>query len=149
MNHIFSGSVAGQREQAIVNISTLARVASADDALISGFVISGSSNRSVLVRAIGPTLSAFGDKDALNAPVLSLYRGDQLVATNSAWAGSTAAAAEAMLDAFDRTGAFRLVDPASRDAALLTTLTPGSYTVQVRSGDGAAGSALLEVYQLP
>ncbi len=149
LTQIFSGSVAGQREQSIVNISTLARVASADEALISGFVISGSSNRSVLIRAIGPTLSAFGVKDALNAPVLSLYRGDQLVATNSGWAGSTSATMEAMLDAFDSTGAFRLVDPTSRDAALRATLTPGSYTVQVRSGDGAAGSALLEVYQLP
>lgn len=149
MTHIFSGSAAGQREQAIVNISTLARVNSADDSLVSGFVISGSSNRSVLVRAIGPTLSAFGVKDALSATVLSLYRGDQLVATNRAWAGATTAATEAMLDAFDRTGAFRLVDPTSLDSAVVTTLTPGSYTVQVRSGDGSPGSALLEVYQLP
>jgi hypothetical protein len=156
---IFSSSAAGAKDHALVNISTLARLNSANDAVVSGFVISGSSNRSVLVRAIGPTLSAFGVVDALGQPVLSVFQGDRLVATNSGWAStgsgnadsvsSGASPVETILDTFDRAGAFRLLDTTSRDAALVLPLAPGPYTVQVKSGDGTTGATLLEVYDLP
>lgn len=149
ITQIFSGSAAGAKEHALVNISTLARVSSPTDSIVSGFVISGPANRSVLVRAIGPTLSAFGVNDALSNPVLSVYQGETLVSTNAAWAGSTRAATEDLNDAFDRAGAFRLVDEASRDAAMVVSLAPGAYTVQVKSGNGSPGAALLEVYDLP
>lgn len=154
MTHIFSGSPAGSKDHAIVNISTLARVASGSDALVSGFVISGASNRNVLVRAIGPTLSAFGVSDALSRPILSVYQGERLIATNTGWATATAtlstrSAAESLLDAFDRAGAFRLIDESSPDSAVVLSLAPASYTVQVKSGDGTPGAVLLEVYDLP
>jgi hypothetical protein len=149
LTQIFSGSVAGAKDHALVNISTLARVTSASDAIVSGFVISGASSRTVLVRAVGPTLGAFGVADALANPVLSIFQGDQLVASNRAWAASTRAAAESLTDSFDRAGAFRLIDESSKDAAVVVKLEPGAYTVQVKSGDGASGAALLEVYDLP
>jgi hypothetical protein len=149
LTQIFSGSAAGSSDQALVNISTLARISSTSDAIVSGFVISGVTNRRVLVRAVGPTLSAFGVADALPSPVLSVYQGSQLVATNSAWAGSSATGVQELNDAFDRAGAFRLADESSRDAALLVSLNSGTYTVQVQSGDGSSGSTLLEVYDLP
>jgi hypothetical protein len=53
------------------------------------------------------------------------------------------------MDAFDRVGAFRFLDEASRDSALVVSLAPGAYTVQVKSGDGDSGTTLLEVYDLP
>jgi hypothetical protein len=96
--------------------------------------------------------------DALARPVLTVFQGDRLVATNSAWAsgsGSTASVlssaspTEVIMDAFDRAGAFRLLDETSRDAALVLSMAPGPYTVQVKSGDGATGATLLEVYDLP
>lgn len=158
LTHIFSGSPSGAKDHAIVNISTLSRVSSGNDALVSGFVISGASNRNVLVRAIGPTLSAFGVKDPLARPVLTVFQGETTVATNSGWAGGSNVSvastkggteAETLLDAFDRAGAFRLVDDSSPDAALVLSLVPGAYTVQVKSGDGQAGAVLLEVYDLP
>lgn len=150
LTHIFSGSTGGAaKDHAIVNISTLARVTSGEDSLISGFVISGASNRRVLIRAIGPTLSAFGVGDALAQPVLTVQQSGRPIASNSAWAGPTASATEATLDAFDRAGAFRLVDETSRDAALVLSLAPGAYTVQVKSGDATPGATLLEVYDLP
>jgi phosphodiesterase/alkaline phosphatase D-like protein len=149
LTQIFSGSVAGAKDHALVNISTLARLSSPTDLIVSGFVISGASNRNVLVRAVGPTLGAFGVTDALANPVLSIYRGDQLVATNSAWAALTRESTDSLSSAFDRAGAFRLVDEASRDAAVVVSLVPGAYTVQVKSANGASGAALLEVYDLP
>jgi len=149
MTQIFSGSVAGAKEQALVNISTLARISSPTDAIVSGFVISGSTSRAVLVRAVGPTLSAFGVNDALRNPVLTVQQGDRVVATNSGWASTTRAATEDILDAFDRAGAFRYVDEESKDSAMVVNLAPGAYTAQVKSADGSSGAALLEVYHLP
>lgn len=149
MTEIFSGSAAGSKDHAIVNISTLARVTSGEDALISGFVISGTTSRKVLVRAIGPTLAVFGVNDALARPMLKVFQAGRMVASNEAWAGATSADTEAMLDAFDRAGAFRLLDENSRDTAVVLSLAPGSYTVQVKSGDAAPGATLLEVYDLP
>jgi phosphodiesterase/alkaline phosphatase D-like protein len=150
ITQIFSGSVVGSKDHSLVNISTLARVSSPSDTIVSGFVISGTTNRNVLVRAVGPTLAAaFGVNDALTKPVLAVYQGDRLVVTNTAWAGVTRNAVQDVNDAFDRAGAFRFMDESSNDSAVVVSLAPGAYTVQVKSGDGSAGSALLEVYDLP
>ncbi|MBI5691400.1 MAG: alkaline phosphatase D family protein [Verrucomicrobia bacterium] len=149
LTHIFSSSTAGAKEHSIVNISTLAKVASGNDALVSGFVISSTNSRSVLVRAVGPTLSAFGVADALIKPQLSVYQGDRLIATNLGWAGPQRERAGLLTEAFDRAGAFRLIDEGSADSALVLALAPGAYTVQVKSADGTPGAALLEVYELP
>jgi phosphodiesterase/alkaline phosphatase D-like protein len=148
MSHIFSSSVSGSKEHALVNISTLARLAGGDDTVVSGFVISGASERTVLVRAIGPTLTSFGVADALAHPHLVVFQGDRIVGSNTGW-GATPEASVQLTGAFDRAGAFRLLDETSRDAAILLSLGPGPYTVQVRSGDGRPGAALLEVYDLP
>jgi hypothetical protein len=161
MNYIFStGNVASPQAQAFSNISTLARLASGTDALVSGFVVSGNTSRTVLVRAVGPSLSQFGVGDALANPALSIYQNGKLIAANSGWANGVVTtlntAGDGAVDpitrlnaAFDRSGAFRLIDPSSNDAAILLTLAPGSYTIQVKSKIETAGSALLEVYDVP
>ena len=46
-------------------------------------------------------------------------------------------------------GAFALASPASRDAALLVTLQPGSYTAQLSGVGGTTGVALIEIYEVP
>src|SRR5688572_24733443 len=122
LTQIFSGSVAGAKDHALVNISTLARLSSPSDSIVSGFVISGATSRNVLIRAVGPTLAAFGVADALANPVLSINQGDQLVGTNSGWGAGGHSSAEALLSAFDRAGAFRLVDETSKDAAVVVDL---------------------------
>jgi hypothetical protein len=148
MAHIFSSSAAGTKDHALVNISTLARINGPDDSVISGFVISSSSARNVLVRAVGPTLSSFGVSEALPEPVLSVYQGEKLINSNAGWTTSTRSVGE-LSDAFDRAGAFRLSSEDSRDSAMVLSLEPGAYTVEVKSGNGRPGSALLEVYDLP
>ena len=147
LTHIFSSSSSSSGPNALVNISTLARVTGPVDPLTSGFVISGSAERTVLIRAIGPTLRAFGINDALARPQLTLFQGDRVIATNDAWAPTLAASVQ-LTAAFDRAGAFRLLDDTSRDSALIATVPPGAYTVQVTSGDGTSGAVLLEVYDL-
>jgi len=149
LTHIFSGSPAGTVDQALVNISTLSKLTTPTDVIVSGFVISGSVERQMLVRAVGPTLGAFGVNDPLADPVLAVYKDDQLIASNSAWGIAGRDAVDSLLAAFDRAGAFRLLDDTSSDAALVVSLAPGAYTVQLRSATGKNGSALLEVYDLP
>jgi phosphodiesterase/alkaline phosphatase D-like protein len=154
LTHIFSSSADAAKDLALVNISTLARINSAEDALVSGFVISGGKTRNVLIRAVGPTLEAFGVSGALTAARLAVFQSDRLVATNEGWGRgsdgvqSTDAVVQ-MTAAFDRAGAFRLLDESSRDSAIVLAVEPGAYTVQVKSGNGVPGMTLLEVYDLP
>lgn len=148
LTYIFSSSPMGAGDHALVNISTLARMAPGADSLVSGFVISGSAERKVLVRAIGPTLAAFGVDDALAQPDLVVFQGDRMIARNSGWNTGPEVLIQ-LSAAFDRAGAFRLLDTESHDSAVVLSLVPGAYTVQVKSANGAPGSVLLEVYDLP
>ena len=127
----------------LANISTRAQVGVGGGALIAGLVIAGDQPKSVLVRAVGPSLAQFGLDGVLADPRLELYRGDTLITENDNWGGSTA-----LGNAFSQIGAFAL-PAASRDAALLLTLQPGAYTAQVSGVSGATGVALVEIYELP
>ena len=140
-------ALATRNEQELVNISTLARVTSPNDVIVAGFVISGSTPRTVLMRAVGPTLATFGLPDALTQPHLVAFQGDQRLASNDGWATDDATA-QRLATAFDRAGAFRFADKTTRDAALLLTLVPGVYTLRVSSGSGTPGATLIEVYDV-
>lgn len=130
----------------LVNLSSRGRITSATDALFAGFVVGGTTTRTILMRAVGPSLAAFGVTDAVPIPMLSLYKGGTLIASNENWGLLDSARLTA---AFDRVGAFRYSSPASRDAALLLSLEPGAYTIQGTSRTGVAGSVLLEIYEVP
>lgn len=125
------------------NVSIRGRT-SEEQPLTGGFVITGGANR-VLIRAVGPTLREFGVSDAVGDPVLTLRAGGAILESNDSWlAGADAVAIE---EATARVGAFPL--PAgSQDAALLVTLPAGAYTVEA-APSGAAGSVLLEIYDVP
>lgn len=129
-----------------MNLSTRAQVRGDDGVLIGGFVVQGPAYQRVLLRAVGPTLAALGVSTPLADPVLTLFSGNRVVATNDRWAKQPSAAA--VYRAAADVGAFPL--PAEgEDAALLVTLPPGAYTVQVEGKAGAEGVALLEIYAVP
>ena len=123
------------------NLSTRAEVGVGDRILVAGFTISGDSPKQVLVRAIGPTLGAFGVTGVLADPQLRLS-GSGLVFTNDNWGGGSALA-----DASAVAGGFPLA-ASSRDAALLVQLAPGSYVAEVTGVNNTTGVALLELYDL-
>ena len=134
--------------QRLVNISTRGEAGTGENVLIGGFIISGNSPKKVLVRGIGPGLAAFGLAGAMADPRLRVFRGGELIGENDNWAADPAQAAAA-LEAARETGAFALAT-GSKDAAVILTLTPGAYTGQVDSADGAgSGTALVEIYELP
>lgn len=141
----------------LVNISARANVGGSSAVLIAGFTISGPVPETVLVRAVGPALSAYGVSAPLAQPVLTLYdSSSNVIATNSGWvnapvAGSSTVQATfraATAADFSSVGAFSL--PAnSADSALVVTLPPNAgYSVIESGADGTGGVGIVEVYEL-
>lgn len=130
-----------------INISTRGQVAPGANRLIAGFVINGAASRRVLIRAVGPSLAPFNLTGTLAEPQLELYNawGGRMFAAG-AW--STQANADELRGAAVLAGAFALQEE-SKDAAMIVTLAPGSYTVQVSGANDSTGLALVEVYDLP
>jgi hypothetical protein len=136
----------GANASRIVNMSTRANVGTGAEILIPGLVIGGDAPRTVLVRAVGPTLANFGVDNPLGHPVLTLLNGSVPLATNQGW--STAANAAAIAQAALTVGGFPL--PAgSADSAMLISVNPGVYSLQVSGASGTTGVALVEVYEMP
>jgi hypothetical protein len=126
----------------LVNVSVLKPIGTG---LTAGFVIDGNTSKKVLIRAVGPTIGAapFNVAGAIADPQLTLLSGQTAIGTNDNWGGTAELTA-----AFTAVGAFAL--PAgSRDAAIVATLDPGPYTVQVNGVGGTTGVALVEVYEMP
>ena len=130
-----------KRQNRLVNLSSRLRVTGGDASrsVVAGFVVTGTTQKQILIRAIGPGLAGFGVRDALAQPRLQVRDSTgRLVAEADDWTPG-----REINDAFDRTGAFKL-NPGSRDAVLLLSLAPGSYTAQVTANGN--GVALVEVY---
>ncbi len=130
----------------LLNVSARANVGIGDNVLIAGFVIGGSTSKTVLIRASGPALAAYGVSGVLPDPELELFDAASggVLATNDGWGGDPGVASAA-----DLAGAFPWLDPASGDSAILVTLPPGSYTAEVYGQAGDTGLALVEVFEVP
>ena len=125
----------------VQNLSTRGTVMSGDNVVINGFVVSGPGTKTVVVRALGPSLSSFGLSGVLADPVLTVYNSSgTLIATNDNWQtdGHTLIEENGLAPS----------DP-SESAALLTNLAPGAYTVVVTGKNSTEGISLAEVYEIP
>jgi predicted outer membrane repeat protein len=121
----------------LANISTRLRVETGDNVLIGGFIVTGTHDKPVLLRAIGPSLPLDGK---LPNPVLELHDSTgATIATNDNWQTNTNK--QEIID----TG----IPPTNTlESALLMTLEPGAYTAIVRGTNIGTGIALVEVYDL-
>jgi hypothetical protein len=128
------------------NLSTRAFVGTGAQTMIAGFIIPPGSERVVLVRGVGPSLAKFGVADPLADPQITLYR-DGVSVTNGLddWDANDDRG-KYQRGVFAKLGAFPL-DPGAKDAALLITLEPGNYTVQLGGKPGQTGTALVEIYE--
>jgi hypothetical protein len=120
------------------NLSTRGRVGAPGDRLIAGFVVLGQGAHPVVIRAVGPRLSAFGITGASADPRLEVYRNGVKAADNDDWAQAVSSSDQTSAGAF-------ALDGDSKSAAVRLNLTAGAYIIQV-FGAGAPGEALLEVY---
>lgn len=131
----------GASRSVLANLSARA-FSSADSPIIGGVIVSdeGVPFNRVVVRAIGPTLQAFGIQRTLDDPMLELRDADgTLVQQNDDWQES---------DRRDTLNDRGLAPQDEREAAVVATLGPGAYSAVVRGSDDTAGAALVEFYQL-
>lgn len=126
----------------LVNASARCAVGRGTDVLIAGFSLKGAGTRTLLIRAVGPTLAAFGVTGTLADPILHVRSGAELLSENDNWGNATAVSTAAAA-----VGAFSLAT-SSKDAALLVTLPAGSYTAQVSGVGETTGVALVEIYEI-
>jgi len=114
-------------------------VESGQNVLIGGVIVTGSGEKKIILRGIGPSLEKVGITNALPDPQLEL-RDNQgtLLGKNDDWQSDQEAAIIA-------TG----IPPADgHEAALVTSIKPGNYTAIVRGNNDSAGIGLVEVYDL-
>lgn len=133
----------------LINISARGYVG-ASDTLIAGFVISGQTAKTVLIRAVGPdpAFAAAVANGNLGDPMLYLYQSiagvSNVILTNDNWGG------DPQITAVGTTvGAAPLSVSTSKDAVVLATLDPGIYTALVAGVSGSAGITLVEIYDVP
>lgn len=123
-----------------LNLSTRGNIGTDDNSLIGGFIVTGTEDKTVVLRAIGPSLGAVGVTGVATDPLLTLYDSTgAIVATNDDWQ-SDAGAAQIEANGLAPT------DPA--EAATIQTLAPGSYTFVVNAKDAIPGIGLVEAYDL-
>jgi hypothetical protein len=123
-----------------LNLSTRGVVSTGDNVLIGGFIVTGTEPKTIVLRALGPSLSGFGLSGVLTDPVLSVYNSSHtLIATNDNW--------QADPNQFE-IQADGLAPANLLESATLQTLAPGAYTVIVRGKDPTPGIGLVELYDL-
>jgi len=126
-----------------LNLSTRMLVQIGDNIGIGGFIITGSSTKHVLIRALGPSLilGLQGAHTKLQDPVLELHGPGAFVPiTNDNWRDDPAQ--EALIIA---TG----IPPTNDlESAIDARLDPGAYTALIRGKNNTAGVGLIEVYDL-
>jgi uncharacterized protein (TIGR03118 family) len=124
-----------------INLSTRMLIQAGDNVGIGGFIITGSTPKHVLLRAIGPSLTGSGISDALADPVLELHGpGAFVTVTDDNWRDDPAQEALILADGIPPTN--------DLESAIDATLVPGSYTAVVSGKANTSGVALVEVYDL-
>jgi outer membrane protein assembly factor BamB len=124
-----------------LNLSTRMRVQTGANVGIGGFIVTGTGPKHVLLRAIGPSLTASGVPNVLADPVLELHGpGAFVTVTDDNWRDDPVQ--EALIIASGI--------PPSNDleSAIDATLVPGNYTAIMSGKNNTSGVGLVEVYDL-
>jgi hypothetical protein len=116
------------------------RVETGDKLMIGGFIITGSGPKKVAIRGMGPALASFGITDFLADPFLELRAASSgaLLQSNDNWKDTQQAEIQSL----------GLAPNDNREAVIVTTLTPGSYTALLTGKGGTTGVGLVEVYDV-
>jgi hypothetical protein len=119
-----------------INLSTRLNVQTGDRVGIAGFIITGTSLKSVLIRGLGPSLTGVGVANPLADPVIELHGPAGFSTTvNDNWADG---------DCF--TFGSSLQPPNSLESAICGTLAPGAYTAVIKGKNNGVGVGVVEVY---
>jgi len=134
----------------LANISTRAFVQTGDDVMIGGFIVEGTQPKRVIIRAIGPELSAppFNIPNALANPTLELHdHTGALIGSNDNWQHTIIGGIITTNQYHDIVNSGHAPSDI-RESAIIAELPVGSYTAIVRGVNSTTGVALVEVYDL-
>jgi len=124
----------------LMNVSTRGPVGVNDAVLIGGFIVSGSQPKQLIVRALGPSLTAFGVAGAMANPMLELHDSTGvLIASNDNWQIGGQAS---------QISASGLAPSNALESAIIATFPPGNYTAIVKGVNNTTGVGMVEVYDL-
>ena len=124
----------------LANISTRAFVNTADGLVVAGFILGDhSGGDGIVVRGIGPSLTALGVPNVLANPTLELHDSNGvLVSSNDDWQDNPAQAAVISAAGLAPTNAL--------ESGIAATLPPGLYTALLAGLNNSTGIGLVEVY---
>lgn len=125
--------------QSVKNISTRGMVQTGDGLLIGGFTLQGNASKEVVIRGLGPSLTASAVSNALRDPLIALYDSTgALIGSNDNWKTD-----------FNHNSIPLALQPSNDfESALDRVLSPGSYTVILKDAQGQPGVGLFELYDL-
>jgi hypothetical protein len=108
-----------------------------DNAMIAGFIVTGNSNKAIVLRGRGPSLAAFGISDPLVDPMLELHAANgSLITSNDDWKDSQRSQIEGTI-----------YQPSEdRESVILATLAPTAYTTILTGKSNTAGVGIVEVF---
>jgi hypothetical protein len=141
--------VVSQSGRRLSNISTRGQVGTGNNVMIAGFIIGDSpstpgrgagASKTVMIKALGPSLASFGVPNVLSDPTLTLFSGQTQIGFNDDWDDSGQPIAEIQNSGLAPTNGL--------EAVILQTLAPGAYTVHVAGFAGATGNGLVEVWEV-
>jgi len=106
--------------------------------MIGGLIIGGNQAKRLLFRGMGPSLIVPGSPSLTNPELLLFNDAGQIIQSNDNW-----------LDAsnWDEIEATQLI-PMNSEAAMLLDLSPGAYTIHLRSAQDETGIGSVEIYSL-
>ncbi len=146
------------------NLSTRGVVGTGDQIMIGGFVIEGSTPKTVLVRGRGPFLgdAPFFVPGTLTDPFLRIFSGAIAIAQNDNWQDAPSCSGAAIACGTPAQITATGLDPCepnpgqgapptdcALESAILITLYPGAYTVQLSGAAGQTGVGLVEIFEIP
>jgi hypothetical protein len=136
----------------VSNVSTRLPVGAGDNVLIEGFIVQGpaGATKKIIVRAIGPSLAAFGITDALANPTLEIHDSNNnnlIVATNDDWK-VTRLGGLIIADQSAEITASGLAPGNDFESAIIANLPPGSYTAVVRGLGDSVGTGVVDAFDL-
>jgi hypothetical protein len=149
----------------LINISSRARVLTGNNVLIGGVIVEGTTPKTVLLRARGPSMGGapFNIAGTLANPNMQLYSGATVIAQSDDWqttdplclspataCGDATQISATVMDPCQPNPGQSVAPPGcSQEAALLVTLPPGAYTAIVSGISGGVGVGLVEVFEVP
>ncbi|HZE56783.1 MAG TPA: Ig-like domain-containing protein [Chthoniobacterales bacterium] len=120
-----------------LNIATRLRVDTGENAMIAGFIITGNSDKAIVLRGRGPSLAPFGIPDFLADPVLELHGPTgSLITLNDNWKDTQRSQIEGTI--------FQPTD--DHESVILASLTPTAYTAILAGKGNTAGVGIVEVF---